>query len=189
MPRGKVYINGIDINDYSRESIFEKVGYAMQRNIITDDTIKNNIDIEEKREYQEIENISKKVNIYEDINKMQDGFDTIIGENGEKISGGQGQRVQIARNLLNKREINIFDDALSALDVETEKKVIKEIKDELKEDILIIVSNKVSAMQDMDKVYLLIDGKIEDCGTHKELLERSDLYNELAAYEKVGDLA
>lgn len=117
---------------------------------------------------------------------MQDGFDTRIGENGIKISGGQKQRIQIARNLLNVRNINIFDDTLSALDIETEKRVLEEIEKQVGSNILIIISNKISMMEKMDKVFLMIDGKICDSGTHEEMLEKSELYNELNAYEKVG---
>ena len=186
VPENKVFINGIDMNEYSRESIFENIGYAMQKNIIMDDTIKNNIDIENEATNNEIEDISKKANILEDITTMQDGFETKIGENGIKISGGQKQRIQIARNLLNVRNINIFDDTLSALDTDTEKKVIEEIENQIGDNILIIISNKISMMEKMDKVFLLVDGKIIESGTHKELLERSELYNELNTYEEVG---
>lgn len=188
VPKGKVFINDIDINDYRRESIFQNIGYATQRTIITDDTIKNNIDIKEETEYEDIENISKKASVYEDIQNMQDGFDTLIGENGERISGGQKQRIQIARNMLNIRNVNIYDDTLSALDLETEKNVIKEITNNAEGNILIIVSNKVSIMENMDKVYLLIDGKIQDVGTHQELMEKNKLYQELNTYEREGDL-
>lgn len=186
VPENKVFINGIDMNEYSRESIFENIGYAMQKNIIMDDTIKNNIDIENEATNNEIEDISKKANILEDITTMQDGFETKIGENGIKISGGQKQRIQIARNLLNVRNINIFDDTLSALDTDTEKKVIEEIENQIGDNILIIISNKISMMEKMDKVFLLVDGKIVESGTHEEMLEKSELYNELNTYEKVG---
>lgn len=162
LPNGIIYINDKDINCYSRESIFQNIGYAMQRSIITDDTIKNNIDIREERKLQEVKDISKKANIYEDIKTMQDGFDTLIGENGEKISGGQKQRIQIARNLLNQRSINIYDDTLSALDIETERKVMEEIENISKDNILIVISNKVSTMEKMDRVYILVEGKIQD---------------------------
>lgn len=189
VPEGVIFINDIDINEYSRESIFESIGYAMQKNIITDDTIKNNIDIVNEWADTDIEEVSKKANILEDIETMQDGFETKIGENGIKISGGQKQRIQIARNLLNIRKINIFDDTLSALDSDTEKKVIEEIEEQVEDNILILVSNKTSMMEKMDKVYLIVDGKIEGSGKHKEMLEKSKLYSELNTYEKVGDLA
>lgn len=188
VPENKVYINGIDINEYSRETIFNNIGYSMQKNIITDDTIKNNIDIVNEYTDEKIEEISEKAKILEDIKTMQDGFETKIGENGIKISGGQKQRIQIARNLLNVRNVNIFDDTLSALDVDTEKKVLEEIEKQIGNNILILISNKISMMEKMDKVFLLVDGKIYDSGTHKEMLEKSKFYNELNTYEKVGDL-
>lgn len=188
VPNNKVLINGVDINEYSRDSIFENIGYAMQKNIIIDDTIKNNIDIKEESDDIEIEEVSKRASIYEDIQIMQDGFQTKIGENGIKISGGQKQRIQIARNLLNIRKVNIFDDTLSALDTKTEKKVIKQIIKEVGDNILIVISNKISMMEKMDKVYLLLDGKIVTGGTHDELLQNNELYKELNNYEMAGDL-
>ena len=182
----QIYINGIDINEYSRDSIFENIGYAMQKNIIIDDTIKNNIDITNKNTNNDIEKVSQKANLLEDIETMQDGYETKIGENGIKISGGQKQRIQIARNLLNIRSVNIFDDTLSALDSETEKSVIKKIKEQAGDNILIVISNKIGIMEEMDKIIVLVDGKIIDIGTHKELIEKNEFYNELNTYEKVG---
>lgn len=184
-PRNQVFINGIDINEYSRDSIYENIGYAMQKNIIIDDTIKNNIDIKNETTDTKIKEISEKAHILEDITLMEDGFQTRIGENGIKISGGQKQRIQIARNLLNIRNVNIFDDTLSALDIDTEKKVIQEIEKQVENNILIVISNKISMMEKMDKVFLLIDGKICAEGTHKEMLMKSEIYNELNTYEGI----
>jgi len=188
IPDNKVYINGIDINEYSRDSIFKNIGYAMQKNIIVDDTIKNNIDIKEISNDEEIKEITKKASIYEDIQTMQDGLETKIGENGIKVSGGQKQRIQIARNLLNIRKVNIFDDTLSALDIKTEKEVLEQIEKEVGDNILIVISNKISMMERMDKVYVLLDGKIVTSGTHEELLNNNELYRELNNYEMAGDL-
>ena len=177
VPDNQVFINGKDINSYSREAIFNNITYATQKCIIVDDTIKNNIDITENTKLEKIQEITKKADIYQDIKTMQDGLETKIGENGIKVSGGQKQRIQIARNLLNIRSVNIFDDTLSALDVQTEKKVLEEIEKQVGDNILIVISNKISMMEKMNKVYILIDGKIVDCGTHEELL-----------HERVGDL-
>lgn len=188
VPKGTVFINDIDIKEYLRDSIFENIGYSTQKNIITDDTIKNNIDISGISKDSEIQEVSKKADIYEDLQLMRDGINTKIGENGERISGGQKQRIQIARNLLNTRKVNIFDDSLSALDIETETKVLEQIEKEVGDNILIIVSNKISMMENLDRVYLLINGRITDVGTHKELLQRNELYKELSLYEEVGDL-
>ena len=158
----KILINDIDINEYSRDAIFKNVGYAMQSNIITDDTIKNNIDIKNQASENELYDVAKKADIYQDIENMQDGLQTQIGENGVKVSGGQKQRIQVARNLLDVRSINIFDDTLSALDIQTEKNVLEQIENQVGENTLIIISNKISMMENMDKVYMLIDGVIVD---------------------------
>lgn len=188
VPKNTVKINGIDINEYSRESIFKRIGYAMQKSIILDENIKNNIDMKQEREEDEIKTVANKSELLEDVEKMEEKFDTKLGENGAKISGGQKQRIQIARTLLEIRNVNIFDDSLSALDSETERNVLKSIEQEVGDNILIVVSNKISMMENMDKVYLLIDGKIQACGTHQELLENNTLYQELSQYEKEGEL-
>ncbi len=186
IPNNTVKINGIDCNEYKRESIFSKIGYATQKSIILDENIKNNIDMKQERKQEEIETVASKSELLEDIEKMEEKFDTKIGENGSKVSGGQKQRIQIARTLLETRDVNIFDDSLSALDSETEKKVLQAIEREVGDHTLIVVSNKISRMENMDKVYLLIDGKIESCGTHQELLQNNELYRELSQYEKEG---
>lgn len=188
IPNDTIKINDIDINEYSRESIFKKIGYSTQKGIILDENIKNNIDMKKERNEEEIKRVIGKAELLEDIEKMEEKFETQIGENGSKVSGGQKQRIQIARTLLDTREINIFDDSLSALDSETEKKVLKAIENEVGNNTLIVVSNKVSMMEDMDKVYVLTNGKIEASGTHKQLLETNELYQELNEYEKEGEL-
>ncbi len=161
VPKNTVKINNIDINEYTRESIFKKIGYAMQKSIILDENIRNNIDMKKERKEDEIRIVAAKSELLEDIEKMEEKLDTKIGENGAKVSGGQKQRIQIARTLLETRNINIFDDSLSALDSETEKKVLQSIEREVGKNTLIVVSNKISMMENMDRVYLLIDGKIQ----------------------------
>ena len=119
---------------------------------------------------------------------MEEKLETTLGENGAKVSGGQKQRIQIARTLLETREVNIFDDSLSALDSETEKKVLEAIEQEVGNHTLIVVSNKISMMQNMDCVYVLSNGQIQARGSHEELLQNNKLYQELAQLEKEGEL-
>ncbi len=188
VPKNMVKINGIDIQEYSRDSIFRKIGYAMQKSVILDENIKNNIDIKQEKEEESIKHIIAKSELLEDVEKMERKLETTLGENGAKVSGGQKQRIQIARTLLETREVNIFDDSLSALDSETERKVLKAIEQEVGENILIVVSNKISMMQNMDKVYLLVDGEIQASGTHENLLQSNQMYQELSQYEKEGEL-
>lgn len=187
VPNNNLFINDIDINEYSRNAIFKNISYSTQKNVILDDSISNNINITKDKELN-IERLSELSDLYSDVMEMDQKFETKIGERGNRLSGGQKQRVQIARSLSSIREINIYDDTLSALDWATECKVLDSIIEETKNDILIVVSNKVSSMEKLDKIYMLIDGKIYASGTHNELLETNSLYREMYNYEKEGDL-
>ena len=184
IPEGMVLINGEDIGKYKKDELFSKYNYALQQNIILDDTIKANVDITEKLEDNEFKKILKNAELQEDIEKLEEKEETLVGEKGIKLSGGQKQRVSIARNLSNAREINIFDDTLSALDSNTEKKIMNNLLKEVGDSTLIVISNKISSVEKLDKIYVLLDGKIEDCGTHEELLERNEFYKEIYKLEK-----
>ena len=184
IPEGMVLINGEDIGKYKKDDLFSKYNYALQQNIILDDTIKANVDITENLNNKEFHKIIKNAELEEDIEKLEEKEDTLVGEKGVKLSGGQKQRVSIARNLSNAREINIFDDTLSALDSNTEKKIMNNLLKEVGDSTLIVISNKISSVEKLDKIYVLLDGKIEDCGTHEELLERNEFYKEVYMLEK-----
>lgn len=184
IPEGMVLINGEDISKYKKDELFSKYNYALQQNIILDDTIKANVDIKENLKDSEFNKIIKKAELEEDIEKLEQKEETLVGEKGVKLSGGQKQRVSIARNLSNAREINIFDDTLSALDSNTEKKIMNNLLNEVGENTLIVISNKISNVEKLDKIYVLLDGKIEDCGTHEELLKRNEFYKEVYMLEK-----
>lgn len=184
IPDGMVFINNKDINTYKKSSIFKKYNYAIQKNIILDDTIKSNINILQDLKDEEISEFIKKAELQEDIEKLKNKENTLVGEKGTKLSGGQKQRVSIARNLGKIRSVNIFDDTLSALDSRTEKKIMNTLFKEIKENTLIIVSNKISNMKKLDKIYILSNGIIEDYGTHEELLKRNEFYRELETLER-----
>ena len=184
IPEGMVLINGEDIGKYKKDELFSKYNYALQQNIILDDTIKANVDITENLKDTEFKKIIKNAELEEDIEKLEKKEETLVGEKGVKLSGGQKQRVSIARNLSNAREINIFDDTLSALDSITEKKIMNNLLKEVGDNTLIVISNKISSVEKLDRIYVLLDGKIEDCGTHKELLERNKFYKEIYMLEK-----
>lgn len=124
----------------------------------------------------------------DEVNNMENKLDTNLGESAYRLSGGQKQRINIARNMIHKRDIVIYDDTLSALDSKTEEEVFNNIINEQNDNILIFISNKVSHMEKMDKVYILVDGKIQDAGTNEDLLQRNELYKELQAYEEVGEV-
>ena len=184
IPEGMVLINGEDIGKYKKDDLFSKYNYALQQNIILDDTIKANVDITENLNNKEFHKIIKNAELEEDIEKLEEKEDTLVGEKGVKLSGGQKQRVSIARNLSNARDINIFDDTLSALDSNTERKIMNNLLKQVGNNTLIVISNKISSVEKLNKIYVLLDGKIEDCGTHEELLERNEFYKEVYMLEK-----
>ena len=179
IPNDMVYINDKDINSYRRNSVFQKYNYAIQSNIILDDTIKANVDIKDNLNDSRFEQIIQNAELKEDIEKFEDKENTFVGERGIKLSGGQKQRISIARNLGQLRDVNIFDDTLSALDSKTEKKIMDRLIDQVSDNTLIVISNKISSVKKLDKIYILLDGKIQDSGTHAELLEKNEFYREI----------
>ena len=184
IPNDMVYINDKDINSYRRNSVFQKYNYAIQSNIILDDTIKANVDIKDNLNDSRFEQIIQNAELKEDIEKFEDKENTFVGERGIKLSGGQKQRISIARNLGQLRDVNIFDDTLSALDSKTEKKIMDRLIDQVSDNTLIVISNKISSVKKLDKIYILLDGKIQDSGTHAELLEKNEFYRELDYLER-----
>lgn len=184
VPNETIYINDQDINTYQRNTIFERYNYAIQANVILDNTIKANIDIKEDLENKELETIIQNAELKEDLEKLENRENTFVGEKGIKLSGGQKQRISIARNLGKIRDINIFDDTLSALDSKTEKKIMDTLIKEVSNNTLIVISNKISNVKQLDKIYILLNGQIQDCGTHEELMQRNEFYKELEYLER-----
>lgn len=184
VPNETIYINDQDINTYQRNTIFEKYNYAIQSNIILDNTIKANIDIKEDLENKELEAIIQNAELKEDLEKLENKENTFVGEKGIKLSGGQKQRISIARNLGKIRDVNIFDDTLSALDSKTEKKIMDTLIEKVSNNTLIVISNKISNVKQLDKIYILLNGQIQDCGTHEELMQRNEFYKELDYLER-----
>ena len=183
----KVFINDIDITKINKYSIFEKISYILQKVILLDDTVKNNITLENKYDGRKIINATNDSCILEDIFKMENEFEEVVGENGHKLSGGQKQRVAIARNLITDKNFIILDNVFSALDNNTEKEILNNIM-KMKGKTIINIANKVTDVKDMDKIYLMIDGQFVDNGTHEELLARNNIYQEMYQYEMAGEL-
>ena len=182
----KVFINGVDITKINKYSIFNKINYILQKAILLDDTVKNNITLEKAYDGKEIINATNNSCILEDIFKMENEFEEVVGENGHKLSGGQKQRVEIARNIITDKDFIILDNIFSALDNNTEKEILNNIM-QMKEKTIINIANKVTDVKDMDKIYLMIDGRFVDKGTHDELLSRNNIYQEMYQYEMAGE--
>lgn len=174
---GKIFINGQDINDIEITNLRNSITYITQDNFLFSTTIKDNISLFRNTFLDsEIEESTEKSMISDEIEKMKNGIDTVIGERGIDLSGGQKQRVVISRAFLNKSNIVIFDDTFSALDNKTEKLLLKNIKELVKNKTCIIISNRISDIKDANNIIVLDSGKIIEQGTHLKLLENNKLY-------------
>lgn len=183
----KVFINDIDINQINKYSLFNNISYILQKATLINDTIKNNITLENEYEGKKIINATNDSCILEDIFKMENEFEEKVGENGSKLSGGQKQRVAIARNIIVDRDFIILDNVFSALDHNTEKEILNNIM-KMTGKTIINIANKVTDVKNMDKIYLMVDGKFIDSGTHEELLSKNSIYQEMYQYEMAGEL-
>lgn len=183
----QVFINDVDITKINKYSLFDKISYILQKTVLINDTIKNNITFENQYESKEIVQASDRACILEDVFKMEHEFEEIIGEKGIRLSGGQKQRITIARNMIVDRDFIILDNVFSALDANTEQQVLDNILN-LKDKTIIIIANKVSNVEKLDKIYLMDNGEFLDSGTHEELLSRNSIYREMYEYEMAGEI-
>lgn len=179
IPNGKILIDGKDINDIPIEVLRNNICYITQDNFLFSSTLKDNISLF-KDEYKEdeIKESTKKAIVYEDIERMPEGINTVIGERGGDLSGGQKQRVAISRAFLKESRILIFDDTFSALDNRTSEKLIENIQELSDEKTCIIISNKVSDVKYSDNIIVLDNGSIVERGTHEELIHNNGIYSE-----------
>ena len=176
-------LDGKGIEQYYDYSVREKIGYAPQEYQLFSKSIKENVlfyryDLEDR-----LEEVLEQADIKKDISRFKDGIDTLVGENGLSLSGGQKQRLGIARALLSNPEILILDDSLSAVDSNTEKTIIENIKKTREGKTNIIVAHRISAVRHADKIVVLDNGKILNFGTHDELLEKCPWYKQLDEYQ------
>ena len=176
--KGKIFIDGKDINDIPLQILRNHICYITQDNFLFSTSLKENIKLfKEGFEEEEIKESTQNAMIYEDIEKMQNGIDTIIGERGMDLSGGQRQRVVISRAFLNKSKVVIFDDTFSALDNKTEQIVLNNVKELVKDKTCIIISNRISDIKDADQIIVLDGGQIIESGTHETLLQEKGKYH------------
>lgn len=179
VPNGKISIDGKDINEIETDTIRNNICYITQDNFLFSASLKDNINLfRDIYDEEELEKSTKSSMIYEEIEQMDEGIDTIIGEKGIDLSGGQKQRVVLSRAFLSNSNIVIFDDNFSALDNKTEEKVLNNIKELTKNKTCIIVSNRISDIKHCDEIIVLEQGKIVERGVHDKLLKNKFKYYE-----------
>ena len=182
---GAVLVDGVDVRDYSLKNLRNGVGMVLQKNVLFSGTIEENLrwgDEDASRE----EIVKAAVNAQADgfVTAFKNGYHTEIGQGGAGVSGGQKQRLCIARALLKKPKILILDDSTSAVDTATEAAIRESFKNELKDTTRIIIAQRISSVQDADRILVLDDGKIIGSGTHEELLRTCRAYEEIYATQR-----
>jgi ATP-binding cassette subfamily B protein len=179
---GEILIDGVNIKDMPQHYLRNKIGLVPQKAVLFSGTIKENIKY--GKEDATDDEINYALNIAEAtefISEMDNGLDTFIAQGGKNVSGGQKQRLSIARALVRKPEIYIFDDSFSALDSKTDANLRKSLLLETRNSIVIIVAQKITSIINADRIVVLDEGIISGIGTHKELMACNDVYRELAS--------
>lgn len=187
LDKDMLFINGTPIEEYKVDSIFEKISYVPQESVLFSKSIRENILFGRSgATEEELNEVLKITDLQKDISSFNEGLDTLAGEKGISLSGGQKQRIAIARAIIADRELLIMDDSLSAVDSQTEKKIISHINKKRKGRTNIIVSHRLSAVENADLIIVLEQGKIVERGTHEELLNSGGWYKEQYMYQVRG---
>src|SRR5205807_1921754 len=179
---GHLLIDGIDVREMSQEHLRSKIGFVPQKAVLFSGTVAENIRYgKDDASNEEVEHAAEIAQASEFISEMKDGFDSVIAQGGTNVSGGQKQRLSIARALVRKPEIYVFDDSFSALDFKTDARLRAALKRETRESTVLIVSQRVSTVMDADQIIVLDEGYIAGKGTHRELMKTSEVYREIVS--------
>ena len=181
---GEVLVDGVNVKDYTQEFLHDKLGYVPQKAVIFNDTVSGNVSYGENGKGEitdkKIKEAIEVAQAREFVEKMDDKYDTHIAQGGTNVSGGQKQRLSIARAIARDPEIYIFDDSFSALDYKTDSVLRKELKKYTKDATTLIVAQRIGTIMNADKILVLDNGKCVRQGTHKELLKTCEIYKQIA---------
>ncbi len=184
---GAVTVGGVDVRQYDIKALRDEVSVVLQKNVLFSGTIIENLRWgKEDATIEEIKHVCKLACADEFIENFPDRYNTHIEQGGANVSGGQKQRLCIARALLKKPKILILDDSTSAVDTATDAKIRKAFREEIPDTTKIIIAQRISSVQDADKIIVLDEGKVNDVGTHEELLARNTIYREVYTSQQKG---
>lgn len=179
---GRILVDGVDVREMSQEHLRAKIGLVPQKTVLFSGTIADNIRYgNEDATDEEIRYAADVAQASDFIERMQDGFDSVIAQGGTNVSGGQKQRLSIARALVRKPEIYMFDDSFSALDFKTDARLRAALKKETRESTVFIVSQRVSTVMDADQIIVLDEGRIAGIGNHRELMKTCEVYYDIVS--------
>ena len=182
---GEVLINGLNIKEYTENALMDKIGYVPQKGYLFTGTVRSNIlygveNLKKSELDARMRHAAKIAQAEEFVTKLKDQYDAPISQGGTNVSGGQRQRLAIARALAKQPEILIFDDAFSALDMKTDKKLREDLKSEIQDTVVLIVAQRISTIKEAEQIIVLDQGKMVGKGTHLELLKKCKVYQEIA---------
>ncbi|MDU5442141.1 MAG: ABC transporter ATP-binding protein [Finegoldia magna] len=185
---GQILIDGKDIKEISTESLFDKVSIVFQDVVLFNQSVMENIRLgKQDASDEEVKRAARLANCTDFIEKMDKGFDTLIGENGAELSGGERQRLSIARAFLKDAPILILDEIAASLDVDNEKKIQESLNNLVKDKTVVIISHRMKSIENADKIVVLENGKVESEGKHEELLQKSKVYKNLIEKTKMAE--
>ena len=184
---GTVRVGGVDVRDYNLDVLRREVSMVLQKNVLFSGTIKENLKWGNADATDaEIEEACRAAAADGFIKNFPDGYDTELGQGGVNVSGGQKQRLCIARALISKPKIIILDDSTSAVDTATDAAIRKALSEELSSTTTIIIAQRIASVMDADRIVIMNEGKIDDVGTHAELMQRSEIYREVYYSQQKG---
>ncbi|MBQ3507456.1 MAG: ABC transporter ATP-binding protein [Clostridia bacterium] len=186
VPDGTVFLDGYDVNDIPIRTVRKCAAYVPQDNFLFSDTIANNIAFaSDTTDQAVIEEAARLSDVHDNIAEFTEGYGTVLGERGVTVSGGQKQRISIARALMKDANILILDDAVSAVDVRTEKAILENLRRIRRGKTTILIAHRISTVEGMDKIIFLDDGRVTAVGTHTELLETCPDYRTMVELQQV----
>ncbi len=190
---GMILLDGRDIGTIALKTLRENIAYVPQDNFLFSDTLKSNIAFGSEENMEAITRATKAACIHDNIVSFPDGYETIVGERGVTLSGGQKQRSSIARALMKDAPILILDDALSAVDTDTEEQILRNLKQTRAGKTTILIAHRISTIQNADSIMVLEDGEAKEIGNHEELMERNGIYRDMFEKQQLeaakGELA
>jgi len=180
--QGRILVDDVDIREMAQEDLRQRLGFVSQKAVLFNDTVANNIRYgREDASDAEVAHAAETAQALEFILAMPEGFQSVIAQGGTNVSGGQRQRLAIARALVRKPEIFIFDDTFSALDFRTDARLRAALKNETAESTVIIVAQRVTTVMDADRIIVVDDGRVAGMGTHRELIRTCEVYREIVS--------
>ncbi|MBQ1328492.1 MAG: ABC transporter ATP-binding protein [Eubacterium sp.] len=185
--QGEVLVGGVNVKDYDLTTLRNKVSVVLQKNVLFSGTILENLRWGDKNaSIEEVKKACKLACADEFIDRMPEGYDTVISQGGTNVSGGQKQRLCIARALLKKPAVLILDDSTSAVDTATDAKIKKALREDIPKTTKIIIAQRISSVQDSDRIIVMDQGKVNGFGTHEELLKNNNIYREVYESQTKG---